>query len=71
MLNYLMTTGRPENELIDKLQQKAEKKGYAQGFAKGKAEAAAQIVRYLKQAGYDLDSINKITGISLEELRKL
>ncbi|MGX8685817.1 MAG: hypothetical protein ACSW73_03220 [Spirochaetales bacterium] len=71
MLNYLMTTGRPENELIDKLQQKAEKKGYAQGFAKGKAEAAAQIVRYLKQAGYKLKAISKYTAIPLEELKKL
>ena len=59
MLNYLMTTGRPENELIDKLQQKAEDKGFAQGFAKGKAEAAAQVARYLKQAGYKLNE-NKI-----------
>lgn len=66
-----MTTGRPENELINKLQKKAEKKGFAQGFAKGKAEAAAQVARYLKQAGYKLNAISKYTAIPLEEIRKL
>lgn len=63
MLSFLMTTGRPENELLDKYLQEAEDKG--------KAEGIAQVASTMKQAGYDLDSINKITGISLEELRKL
>ena len=45
--------------------------GKSEGIAQGKSEGIAQVAKTMKQAGYDLDAINKLTGITVEELKKL
>lgn len=67
MLSFLMTTGRPENELLDKYLQEAEDKGKAEGIAQEKLA----IAKNLLNNGLDLNIISQSTGISLEELKKL
>ena len=67
MLSFLMTTGRPENELLDKYLQEAEDKGKAEGIAQEKLAIAKNLLK----TGLDLNTISQSTGISLEELKKL
>ena len=45
--------------------------GKSEGIAQGKSEGIAQVAKTMKQAGYDLDAISKLTGITVEELKKL
>ncbi len=56
-----------EKGVMESLKQEA----WEDGKAEGKAEGIAQVAKTMKQSGYDLDAINKLTGISVEELKKL
>ncbi len=71
MLSFLMTTGRPENELLDKYLQEAEDKGKAEGIAQGIAQEKLTIAKAFLKTGVDLNTISQCTGIPLEELKKL
>ena len=62
MLSFLMTTGRPENELLDKYLQEAEDKG--------KAEGKADIARAMLKDGVPLETVSKYSSIPIEELKK-
>ena len=64
-----------EEGVMESLKQEAwedgKAEGIAQGIAQGKSEGIAQVAKTMKQAGYDLDAISKLTGITVEELKKL
>ncbi|MGX8685781.1 MAG: hypothetical protein ACSW73_03035 [Spirochaetales bacterium] len=60
-----------EKGVMESLKQEAWEDGKAEGIAQGKAEGISQVASTMKQAGYDLDAISKLTGISVEELKKL
>ncbi len=60
-----------EKGVMESLKQEAWEDGKAEGIAQGKSEGIAQVAKTMKQAGYDLDAIIKLTGISVEEFKKL
>ena len=82
-----VTIERTEINFLDEyLQEAAEisfSKGFTQGFAEGfaeifaqciaqgKSEGIAQVAKTMKQNAYDLDVINKLTGIPVKELKRL
>ena len=67
MLSFLMTTGRPENELLDKYLQEAEDKGKAEGIAQEKLAIAKAMLK----DGVPLETVSKYSAIPFEELKKL
>ena len=64
-----------EEGVMESLKQEAwedgKAEGIAQGIAQGKSEGIAQVAKTMKQNAYDLDVINKLTGIPVEELKRL
>ena len=82
-----VTIERTGIDFLDEyLQEAAEisfSKGFTQGFAEGfaeifdqciaqgKSEGIAQVAKTMKQNAYDLDVINKLTGIPVKELKRL
>ena len=53
----------------------AKKEGKAEGLAEGKAEGRAEeksdIARKMMECGMDMEQISQITGLSLEQIKKL
>ncbi|MDD2814128.1 MAG: hypothetical protein PHP00_00080 [Thiotrichaceae bacterium] len=44
------------------------KTAYLEGFAEGKQETTLKAAKQLKVAGYELDFIMKVTGLSQQEI---
>jgi predicted transposase/invertase (TIGR01784 family) len=45
--------------------------GFSQGEVKGKLEGKLEIAQAMKQNGFDLESISKMTGLSVLEIENL
>ena len=50
---------------------KGEAKGEAKGKAEGRDEKAVEIARNMKNRGCDPDFISEVTGLSVDEVRRL
>ena len=68
--NYAVYKHAEEKGII-----KGEAKGRAEGRAEGKAEGRAEeksdIARKMMECGMDMEQISQITGLSLEQIKKL
>ena len=54
-----------------KARAEGEAKGLAKGMAKGRAEEKLENARKMKELGASIDFITQVTGLSIEEIRKL
>ena len=63
MIDFLLTTGRPENQILDDYLKKHEDAAVAKNNKK--------IAKKAIEEGYSLESISRITDIPIEELTKL
>ena len=45
--------------------------GKAEGRAEGRAEEKSDIARKMMECGMDMEQISQITGLSLEQIKKL
>ena len=63
MIDFLLTTGRPENQILDDYLKKHEDAAVAKNNKK--------IAKKAIENGLPLETISKITDIPIEELKKL
>lgn len=49
----------------------ARMEGHAEGRAEGRAEEKSDIARKMMKCGMDMEQISQITGLSLEQIKKL
>ena len=75
MRNYFLTTGRPENELLDnylkEYEDVARKEGKAEGLAQGKNEKATEVAKAMLADGIPLEKVSQYSSIPIEDLKKL
>ena len=71
MLNFLLTTGRPENELLDNYLKEYEDVARKEGKAEGKAEGKTEVAKAMLAKGIDVDTVSQCSGISVDELKRL
>ena len=62
---------RDLKNVLDTAELKGLKKGIAQGRAEGRAEGVASVARSMKAKGMDAATISELTGIDIDEIRKL
>ena len=62
---------RDLKNVLDTAELKGLRKGIAQGRAQGRAEGVASVARSMKAKGMDASTISELTGIDIDEIRKL
>ena len=62
---------RDLKNVLDTAELKGLRKGIAQGRAQGRAEGVASVARSMKAKGMDAATISELTGIDIDEVRKL
>ena len=62
---------RDLKNVLDTAELKGLRKGIAQGRQQGRAEGVASVARSMKAKGMDAATISELTGIDIDEVRKL
>ena len=71
MRNYFLTTGRPENELLDNYLKKYEDVARKEGRVEGRAERSIEVAKALLADGVPLEKVSQYSSIPVEELKNL
>lgn len=60
-----------QNDVLGNARMEGHAEGKAEGRAEGRAEEKSDIARKMMKCGMDMEQISQITGLSLEQIKKL
>ena len=60
-----------QNDVLGNARMEGHAEGKAEGRAEGRAEEKSELARKMMKCGMDMEQISQITGLSLEQIKKL
>jgi hypothetical protein len=69
--DILREQGEKPMAYVTSWERRAEKRGEEKGWEKGREEARKETAKRMLQEGWDIDDINRLTGLELEKIREL